>query len=166
MPRHDTCQFGDPPENVPSRIRSLLAVRLLTVRLANLRCATARTREISVLSENSIFGVKRVCRCQIMAHSKRATMIGGTFRAVGASLHFRIDNAGRNVIIAALTLALFGCTLFYRPQPAANLNSLEQVRTQTDGKVRISAAVLSAEESRRVFGVALYDSGVQPVWVS
>ena len=93
-------------------------------------------------------------------------MIGGTFRAVGASLHFRIDNAGRNVIIAALTLALFGCTLFYRPQPAANLNSLEQVRTQTDGKVRISAAVLSAEESRRVFGVALYDSGVQPVWVS
>jgi LssY-like putative type I secretion system component LssY len=101
-----------------------------------------------------------------MARSKTATRAGGTFRAVGAVLYFRLGNAGRNGIIVALTLALYGCTLLYRPRPAVNLNSLEQVRTQTDDKVRISAAVLSAEESRKVFGVPLYDSGVQPVWVS
>src|SRR6516225_7923795 len=111
MPRHDTCQFGDPPQNVPSGIRSLLAVKLLTISLANVRFATTRIREISVLSEHSFFDVKRVCRYQIMAHSKRATMIGGTFRTLGALLHFRMDDAGRNGIIAALTLALFGCTL-------------------------------------------------------
>jgi hypothetical protein len=32
--------------------------------------------------------------------------------------------------------------------------------------VTITAAVLSAEESKRVFGVPVYDSGVQPVWLS
>jgi hypothetical protein len=101
----------------------------------------------------------------MMARSETATTTGRTFRTIGAFLYF-LGNAGRNGIIVVLTLALFGCTLLYRPQPAINLNSLEQVRTQTDGKVRISAAVLSAEESRKVFGVPLYDSGVQPVWVS
>jgi hypothetical protein len=101
-----------------------------------------------------------------MARWKTATRTGGTFTTVEAFLYFRICNAGRNGIIVVLTLALFGCTLLYRPQPAGNLNSIEQVRTQTDGKVRISAAVLGAEESRKVFGVPLYDSGVQPVWVS
>jgi hypothetical protein len=77
----------------------------------------------------------------------------------------RIRNAGGKAVTVGLTLALFGCTI-YRPQPAANLNSLAQARTQTDGKVRVSAAVLSAEESRKVFGVPVYDSGIQPVWLS
>jgi LssY C-terminus len=68
-------------------------------------------------------------------------------------------------MIIVLTLACCGCTM-YRPQPAVNLASLPQLRTQIDGKVRVSAAVLTAEESRKVFGVAVYDSGVQPVWLS
>jgi hypothetical protein len=102
----------------------------------------------------------------MMARSKTATRTGGTFRTVGAFPYFRIGNAGRKGLIVVLTLALLGCTLLYKPQHAINLNSLEQVRMQTDGKVRISVAVLGAEESRKVFGVSLYDSGVQPVWVS
>ena len=102
----------------------------------------------------------------MMARSKTATRTGGKFRTVGAFLYFRLGNAGSKGMIVLLILALFGCTLLYRPHPAVNLDSLEQVRTQTDGKVRISAAVLSAEESREVFGVPLYASGVQPVWLS
>jgi LssY C-terminus len=74
-------------------------------------------------------------------------------------------NAGRKGVITLLTLSLFGCAI-YRPEVAANLNSLEQARTQTDGKIRISAAVLDAEESKRTFGVSVYDSGVQPLWLN
>jgi hypothetical protein len=77
----------------------------------------------------------------------------------------RIRNAGGKAVTVSLTLALFGCAI-YRPQPALDLNSLPQLRTQSAGRVRISAAVLTAEESRRVFGVPVYDSGVQPVWLS
>jgi LssY C-terminus len=80
-------------------------------------------------------------------------------------LHSQIRNAVRQTAIIGLTLALSGCTI-YHPQPTVNLNSLAQARTQSDGQVRIIAAVLSAEESRSVFGVPVYDSGVQPVWLS
>jgi hypothetical protein len=37
---------------------------------------------------------------------------------------------------------------------------------QRAGPVRVTAAVLGAEESRSVFGVPVYDSGVQPVWLN
>jgi LssY-like putative type I secretion system component LssY len=80
-------------------------------------------------------------------------------------LHFRMGDARMKGVIALLTLAFFGCTI-YRPQPAVNLNSLAQARTQSDGKIRVTAAALSAEESRKIFDVSLYDSGVQPVWFS
>jgi hypothetical protein len=77
----------------------------------------------------------------------------------------RIRNADGKAVTVGLTLALFGCAI-YRPQAALDLNSLPQLRTQSAGRVRISAAVLTAEESRRVFGVPVCDSGVQPVWLS
>jgi hypothetical protein len=37
---------------------------------------------------------------------------------------------------------------------------------QRAGPVRVTAVVLGAEESRSVFGVPVYDSGVQPVWLN
>src|SRR5215472_2413031 len=95
----------------------------------------------------------------MIACSKTTTWTSATF------LHLRIGSAGSRCIVVVLTLALFGCA-FYRPQSAPNLNSLAQARTQSDGRVRVSAAVLSAEESSKVFGVPLYDPGVQPVWFS
>ena len=88
-----------------------------------------------------------------------------TTRTEGTFLHSLIRNAGRKAVIVGLILALSACTI-YQPQPAINLNSLAQARTQSDGLVRITAAVLSAEDSRSVFGVPVYDSGVQPVWLS
>jgi hypothetical protein len=77
----------------------------------------------------------------------------------------QIRIAGPKAIIVELILAIFGCTI-YEPRPAVNLSSLSQARTQRTGQIRITAAVLSAEESRRFFGVPIYDSGIQPVWLS
>jgi hypothetical protein len=68
-------------------------------------------------------------------------------------------------LILGLTLALYACAI-YQPRHDADLNSLPQLRTQSDGGLRVSAAVLSAGESKRFFGVPVYDSGVQPLWLS
>jgi hypothetical protein len=73
--------------------------------------------------------------------------------------------AGRAVVLG-LTLALSACSFFYRPKPSIDLDSLPQARAQTDGPVRVTAAVLSAEQSTEVLGVSVYDSGIQPVWLS
>ena len=41
----------------------------------------------------------------------------------------------------------------------------ERAQTQQEGKVRVTAAVLSAEESQEIFDVPLYKRGVQPIWL-
>jgi hypothetical protein len=84
---------------------------------------------------------------------------------IRAFLRLRIQNAGKRGIVCLLTLAIFGCTI-YRPHSPVDLNSLPQARTQSDGQVRITAAVLTAEESKEIFAVPVYDSGVQPLWLS
>jgi hypothetical protein len=63
--------------------------------------------------------------------------------------------------VAAVTLA--GCA---RPSP----NTFEpaygsRAVKRSEGAVQISAATLSADESRAVYGVALADQGIQPVWI-
>jgi hypothetical protein len=71
----------------------------------------------------------------------------------------------RKIGIAGLAVVLAGCAV-YTPHPGVNPNSLSQVRTQSDGPIRVMAVVLGAEESKSAFGVPVYDSGVQPVWLS
>lgn len=93
------------------------------------------------------------------ALSKLSTRAGETF------LHFRISDTSGAWVIVLLAFALSACTI-YRPRPEVNLNSLPQLRTQSDGGIRVSAVVLSAGESKRFFGVPVYDSGVQPLWLS
>ncbi|MCK5326442.1 MAG: LssY C-terminal domain-containing protein [Woeseiaceae bacterium] len=41
----------------------------------------------------------------------------------------------------------------------------ERAETQSDGPVRVSAAVPGREETEALFGVDLYDQGIQPVWL-
>jgi hypothetical protein len=41
----------------------------------------------------------------------------------------------------------------------------KRAQTQSEGNVRVTAAVLSAAESEAVFGVALYKKGIQPIWL-
>jgi LssY C-terminus len=83
----------------------------------------------------------------------------------GSFLYSLIRLAARKLSLVGLAVTLTGCTV-YKPHPDLMVGSLSQVRTQSDGPVRVTAAVLGAEESKRIFGVAVYDSGVQPVWLS
>jgi hypothetical protein len=80
-------------------------------------------------------------------------------------LNSLIRLSARKTSLVGLAVALAGCTI-YKPHASLNVGSLSQVRRQSDGPIRVTAAVLSAEQSKGVFGVPVYDSGVQPVWLS
>ena len=66
------------------------------------------------------------------------------------------------VLIAAILAS--GCASF-EPAPIESVPFLERSQTQRDGNVTVSAAVLSAEESKALFGVNLYKQDIQPIWL-
>jgi hypothetical protein len=70
----------------------------------------------------------------------------------------------RRVLAAAVVAAaLAGCAS--TPPPTANIDYKSRVVMRAEGNVRISTAVLSAEESVTVYGVPLAKKSIQPVWI-
>jgi hypothetical protein len=72
----------------------------------------------------------------------------------------------RYILLSAVTLCLLlilGCASF-QPRPMAEVPFKDRAQTKVDGGVRVTAAVLSAEESKEVFGVDLYKKFIQPIW--
>lgn len=66
----------------------------------------------------------------------------------------------------AVVLSSGGCASAPPEATAAReLDYAERAVTRIDGGVRVSAAVLSEEESERVYGVPLASKSIQPVWV-
>jgi hypothetical protein len=64
------------------------------------------------------------------------------------------------VVIAS---ALAACSAL--APPSAELHYQSRAVTRTAGELRVSAAVLSAQESVAVYGVPLAQKGIQPVWI-
>lgn len=61
-------------------------------------------------------------------------------------------------------LVLPGCTI--SPSPENDLlGYLERSETQVDGNVRVSAVVLSPEESEKTFDYPLASKSIQPIWI-
>jgi hypothetical protein len=63
-----------------------------------------------------------------------------------------------------LTLTFFGCATF-NPRPIEEGAFLDRSQTKSDGKVKVTAAVLSKEESRELFGINLTKKKIQPIWL-
>lgn len=61
-------------------------------------------------------------------------------------------------------LTLIGCAQFQHKLPEA-LPFMERVQTKTEGQVRVTVAVPSAEESEQIFGFPLAGKNIQPVWL-
>lgn len=61
-------------------------------------------------------------------------------------------------------LVLSGCTISPSIQNES-LDYLSRSETQVDGNVRVSAVVLSPEESKKTFGYPLADKSIQPIWM-
>lgn len=68
-------------------------------------------------------------------------------------------------LLIGLCLVVFsGCGSF-SPLPLNQVPYLERAVTQVKGKVSVTAAVLSKEETKRVFDLDLYGKGIQPIWL-
>ena len=62
-------------------------------------------------------------------------------------------------------LIVIGCASSIQPRPIEEVNFQERTQTQADDKVRVTAAVLSADETEAIFGFELYKKGIQPIWL-
>ncbi|MFP3566023.1 LssY C-terminal domain-containing protein [Paraburkholderia sp. SIMBA_030] len=74
----------------------------------------------------------------------------------------RIVNRLLGAVVIAF--ALYGCGATTPPN-AGGIGFEGRAVTRSDGRIRVSASVLSAEESAAVYGVPLADKGIQPVWI-
>jgi hypothetical protein len=70
----------------------------------------------------------------------------------------------RTGLWALVFLAFIGCAQFQHKLPEA-LPFTERAQTKTDGEVRVTVAVPSAEESEQIFGFPLAGKNIQPVWL-
>jgi len=69
------------------------------------------------------------------------------------------------LIAMTIVLVTFGCTIYHKPRPFFDVPFQDRAQSKVDGEVRVTVAVLSAEESRQLFGVNLAVKDIQPVWV-
>ena len=66
--------------------------------------------------------------------------------------------------MAFCVLTVFGCASF-NPLTVDEVPFLERAQTQYEGNVRVTAAVLSPEETEALFDLPLYRRGIQPIWL-
>ena len=66
--------------------------------------------------------------------------------------------------VLVMALAASGCATF-RPVAIEDVNFKDRAQSQTNDDVTVSVTVLSADESRQLFGVPLDEHGIQPVWL-
>jgi hypothetical protein len=73
---------------------------------------------------------------------------------------------GRGLFLFALVslVNMAGCAST-ATVPETSTSFLERKQTQVIGEIRLSVAVPSATESRKLFGGSLYAQGVQPLWL-
>ncbi len=65
--------------------------------------------------------------------------------------------------ISVLCTACGGRVYVYEPVASTEIDT--RLESQSDKTVRVSAVVPGREETEAIFGIALYDQGIQPVWL-
>ena len=67
------------------------------------------------------------------------------------------------LVLSALCAGCGGRAYVY--EPVASFAIQDRAESQSDETVRVSAAVPGRKETESIFGIALYDQGIQPVWL-
>ena len=67
-------------------------------------------------------------------------------------------------LFLVIPVSISGCATTFNPHPLDEVPFQKRAQTQQQGAVRVTAAVLSAQESKEVFGVDLYKKSIQPIW--
>jgi hypothetical protein len=79
----------------------------------------------------------------------------------------RITGLNRLTLGLASIILVSGCAGKSFVAPAADSATfIERGETQTQGTIRVTAAVPGAEETESIIGLDLYSQGVQPVWLT
>jgi len=71
----------------------------------------------------------------------------------------------RKVAFVIISCSILTSCATYNPGPFNEEPFRERTKTQMEDGVRVSAAVLSAQETEAVFGLPLYKKGIQPIWL-
>jgi hypothetical protein len=72
---------------------------------------------------------------------------------------------GEAVFAGSLLLALAGCATWHAPAEVSDAALRARAVTANDREVHVTAAVLTAEDGRRMFGADVDQTGVQSVWI-
>ena len=71
------------------------------------------------------------------------------------------------VILISFALLLSGCaTQSYNYESTSSFPIRDRAISETKGKITISASVPGEDEARAIFGIPIYDRGIQPVWLN
>ena len=68
------------------------------------------------------------------------------------------------IIFVLFSLSISGCATF-NPRPIEEGAFLARAQTKRDGKVTVTAAVVSRGESKELFGIDLAKKDIQPIWL-
>ena len=77
--------------------------------------------------------------------------------------HIRLKLVLLAVLLAAGLAGCGGRAYVYEPVDSGRF--LSAAENQTEGRIHVTASVLGREETERIFGIDLYDQGIQPVWL-
>ena len=66
---------------------------------------------------------------------------------------------------SVIVFAITGCSALTPRTETEEFDFRSRIKTKQDGTVEVSASVLSAKESRTIYGVSLANREIQPVWV-
>jgi hypothetical protein len=70
------------------------------------------------------------------------------------------------LVVLALAAGMAACGgRAYLYEPVASGYFLSAAERQSEGSIQVSAAIPGREETERIFGIDLYDQGIQPVWL-
>ena len=78
--------------------------------------------------------------------------------------YIKIDFCRIFHIIVLCCLLVSGCATYVPPKPQQT-EFQSRAETQSIGEIRVSAVVLSAEESQQIFGSPLAQNHIQPIWI-
>jgi hypothetical protein len=78
-------------------------------------------------------------------------------------IHLRLNLV---LVVLVLVASLAGCGgKAYLYEPVDSGTFLARAERESDGPIHIATAVPGREETERIFGIDLYDQGIQPVWL-
>jgi hypothetical protein len=74
------------------------------------------------------------------------------------------SNAASILVVGLIILFLTGCATF-NPRTQEEHSFRARAETKSEGNIRVTAAVLSEDETKAYFDLDLYYRGIQPIWL-